>query len=1159
MTMEKLRPNEFVVKVRRGRLDRPIYMKRRAVMIMDREKKDITLSYDNCFTVLKTKFISRVPWSPPRQGSTLRFMSDIRNCEEMFVEFESHEKLLEAFSILKSKLERSQFVFFDKLQRGRGLHTTNRECNWESEEVPSMVEEPRKGLVRNLIDRFESLSFLTPSSKRPCRSEPTSVVTAEDVEPSPSKKLCERQSPTMQEDVKRSPPRSEGPKEIKNGEQESVYVEYIKKDHGLARFSPAMRKLNGKLFEPTTSQGNTSGFANLGNTCYMNAMLQGLFAMDIFAKDLFKFCKKVQARKLDLENLMPMSLALSSLASIRDKASSRQKRELLTAIKDASRFEGNAQQDANEFLVDVLTQVHDECDKLLREQYGIVDGAERRMQNPVMANFAFTMQSTITCDMCHHASKTDEDSIFLPVTINVLDQASERFSRKFSYFPSVQTLLDEFFKTENIERKCEFCQGKSGRRTQKFVQLPRCLIVVIKRYVYEVSRSVKRNDKIDIPLYLTLDGQCIESPTPFLTIPLSTKKINFASASPVKRKVLKMSANTPSPARRRLILSDEENSCKAGKVNAEEDNLPALSSFNLTNYKTERTDTASQRNTGFVALASSLNLKDEKQVTDDFVTPAISVKNFEKSLSQRNFTSEELSKMTEEEQVTLVCELSLMEKEFKINEDKSDDSIATIDLIETEELGVEAEEDNEAEEPRGQPDDVCDDCEEKLEGKPNQDSELSDEVRNEEMEGSREGVQSMSLLEKKNSNVDHKNVFGIEGFAREIPMEKALGSLFIDVDVEEVKEGDCSKEEQRKVDCADSVTKNPDVMLLSQRRMGAVASDEKKAAKGERRPTSPSVPIPSNSPSHMAEQYQARMSHESSPSTVDSKEILEESGAQIVPYKPMPIEKRRVVCSQMGLSFNYDCIEKTAVRFMGPTDRPSRVAGIVGDGNCLFRALAFYFAGSDAQHLRVRESIVHFEAVNWNEFAALKGWSSEVWNDHMNSLLTDSTWGTEIELFAIAAMLSVDVWTFYERRWICYRPIFKIVNGDVVRVSVNEHRVGRNDGIYLLNEFSHFTPVIEPSNSLLMSGDKRIYDLLVNANEGFMKPSYRLVSVISHVGQTSESGHYTCDIWCKKRKEWLYCNDESVLPITEEGTRSRSDSGYIYFYLNSELFESENA
>lgn len=42
---------------------------------------------------------------------------------------------------------------------------------------------------------------------------------------------------------------------------------------------------------------------------------------------------------------------------------------------------------------------------------------------------------------------------------------------------------------------------------------------------------------------------------------------------------------------------------------------------------------------------------------------------------------------------------------------------------------------------------------------------------------------------------------------------------------------------------------------------------------------------------------------------------------------------------------------------MNPNDRPSRVAGIVGDGNCLFRALAFYFAGSDIEHSRVRECV----------------------------------------------------------------------------------------------------------------------------------------------------------------------------------------------------------
>lgn len=60
------------------------------------------------------------------------------------------------------------------------------------------------------------------------------------------------------------------------------------------------------------------------------------------------------------------------------------------------------------------------------------------------------------------------------------------------------------------------------------------------------------------------------------------------------------------------------------------------------------------------------------------------------------------------------------------------------------------------------------------------------------MERNREEVQSMSLLEKK-SNLDHKTVFGNESFTRGIATEEALGVLFVDVNVERVKQGAYSK------------------------------------------------------------------------------------------------------------------------------------------------------------------------------------------------------------------------------------------------------------------------------------------------------------------------------------------------------------------------------
>uniref|UniRef100_A0A0R3RPG2 Ubiquitin carboxyl-terminal hydrolase n=1 Tax=Elaeophora elaphi TaxID=1147741 RepID=A0A0R3RPG2_9BILA len=1058
---------------------------------------------------------------------------------------------------------------------------------------------------------FERMSFSPPSEKRSRQSELLSDVKTKSSPPSDERT---KSSPSAGECLKLSSPQSEESEKNEKDQRNPIFLEYRKREHSPMHLT-SMRTLDDYkkddfIIKPTTSKEKIFGFANLGNTCYMNAMLQGLFAMDIFARDLFKLCKKTESRTVNLDEIMPMSLALSSLASVRDNASLRRKRELLQAIKDVSRFKGSAQQDANEFLVHVLNQVHDECDRVLGGQYGIEDSAERRMRNPVMANFGFTMQSTIICDMCHHVSRIDEDSIILPVTINVLDQASERFSKKFLRFPNVQTLLDEFLKTENVERNCELCKGKSGQRTQKFVQLPRCLIIFIKRYTYDASKSVKRQDKIDIPLYLTLNGHCTESSVPFPAVPSSTKKIDFATVSPIKTKRLTTETDAPSPARRRLHLSEIDASDDIQNVSATEAVHPAIPNrydgsinckkgndksteiraiakelrtrgFKKPSFAVQKANTDIRSDVSFVVPDNGSSLKGEDQLTEDIVLPWDSAEGFKRVKSPGSITCEELSRMTEEEQlkVVTVCERSLLQTEFMSNDYKSSDSSSV--SLEFPEVEVEEEED-EAEIPRAQTDDICSARKDKSEEKSNSDIGLSEEIGDEQAGRSGQEVQSVSQQEEGNSNqnrieLNNGSERRIVGFIRRMAMEKEVEGFVAKVDVEQFVQGDCEtkpgfaeksharqssitnelQETQSSGDYAikNSAAKNFNALNVSLRRVDSPVPDVQKAIEDKREQTRPSTPVPPNTPTSTTEQ-DPEEAFARSISSDDDREILEESGTQIqykvIPYKPMSSEKRRVVCSQIGLLFNYDCIEKTAVRIMSPGDRPTRVAGIVGDGNCLFRALAFYFAGSDTEHWRVRECIVQFEAEHCNEFAALKGWSPEVWNDHMNHLLTDSTWGSDIELFAIASMLNVDVWTYYDEQWTCYRPRFKVKDGDTIPISVKDHRVGNNDGIYLLNEFNHYTPVLEPSNALLLmeGADERICDLVVNANEGFMKPSYRLVSLISHIGEKSESGHYVCDIWCKKSKGWLVCNDENVLAISESRVRARNNVGYIYFYLN---------
>ncbi|KAK8736718.1 hypothetical protein OTU49_004614 [Cherax quadricarinatus] len=73
------------------------------------------------------------------------------------------------------------------------------------------------------------------------------------------------------------------------------------------------------------------------------------------------------------------------------------------------------------------------------------------------------------------------------------------------------------------------------------------------------------------------------------------------------------------------------------------------------------------------------------------------------------------------------------------------------------------------------------------------------------------------------------------------------------------------------------------------------------------------------------------------------------------------------------------------------------------------------------------------------------------------------------------------------------------------------------------------------------------------------KHTYRLISVISHFGLTTNTGHYVADIYNCDEDNWFHYDDECVLRIPESVVcaEGRQKNGYIFFYMHKDLFLKE--
>ncbi|XP_006862920.1 PREDICTED: ubiquitin carboxyl-terminal hydrolase 26 [Chrysochloris asiatica] len=251
------------------------------------------------------------------------------------------------------------------------------------------------------------------------------------------------------------------------------------------------------------------GLPNLGNTCYMNAILQSLFAIPSFVDDLLH--QSIQCGKIPFRGV---TLCVAQLFVLRNVCDLQVKEKMLVNIKKAIStvadiFSEDTENDSHEFLVHCLDQIKENV-SLLRKIWEKEQASGEKVGTemlicPVTSNFEFELQRSIVCKGCGQIVYRTELSNYLSIN---LPQPSK--SQTFS----IQTALDLYFAPEELEYTCEKCEHKCSVALYKFSKVPRVLIVHLKRYNFNEGWFLKKDEHVVlVPKYLHLSSHCNESTT----------------------------------------------------------------------------------------------------------------------------------------------------------------------------------------------------------------------------------------------------------------------------------------------------------------------------------------------------------------------------------------------------------------------------------------------------------------------------------------------------------------------------------------------------------------------------------------------------------------------------------------------------------------------
>eukprot|EP01062_Namystynia_karyoxenos_P065404 TRINITY_DN589_c0_g1_i3.p1 TRINITY_DN589_c0_g1~~TRINITY_DN589_c0_g1_i3.p1 ORF type:complete len:574 (+),score=160.09 TRINITY_DN589_c0_g1_i3:76-1797(+) len=339
----------------------------------------------------------------------------------------------------------------------------------------------------------------------------------------------------------RPPPAGrQGPPLVPPGQQRLPFVP-VQKRLSQPTLSDTMKRLGGSS-KPDAGKTAMMGFNNLGNTCYMNAVLSSLVHQTDLADAL---CST--GRLYDLagrrEGLLPALRDIVGAARYgnlrRDNTSGLDAGALKRMLgQHHARFKGNSQQDAHEFLLKLLDHLHDEItdtyvgqvqpaapeaaapEKELSEVERLNALPPNESPSLVRRLFEGGVRKSMDCPQrCTEGASAVEESFYVLSLMlprrkrrGTIDLEAEHAEL------SIPTLLADYFSDKQVKRDCEKCRAVQGTISERLCRLPSILLLHVKRFESRMTRDrqghtvtvPRRYDPVAVPKDLCLDDFCTE-------------------------------------------------------------------------------------------------------------------------------------------------------------------------------------------------------------------------------------------------------------------------------------------------------------------------------------------------------------------------------------------------------------------------------------------------------------------------------------------------------------------------------------------------------------------------------------------------------------------------------------------------------------------------